>query len=122
MANQQRKPRQPQPPIKLDAHYVKSSHYRTIHADGVWGGITPQLNIQMAFYSEHHPIPEIVHYEVKPGEPLKEVKRTASEGVVREVEAEMIVSLELAESVVRWLNGKIEEVKKFQKEAERLQG
>ncbi len=29
----------------INFRYIKSNHFRVTHADGVWGGLTPQFNL-----------------------------------------------------------------------------
>ena len=92
--------------------YTKSVLCRVIHADGVWGGNTPQGYIQMGFYSEKHEVPESQTYDVIGKDPsskggtLKE-KQLASRGMGREIEAEIIISPQVARSLKAWLEGRL---------------
>lgn len=98
-------------PQAITFHHIKSNFFRVIHADGVWGGVTPHLQIQMAFFSERLPIPEIVKHTITPdGQLGKEVvaDRVTREGVVREIEASVVVSLEVAKVLRAWLDEKIQ--------------
>lgn len=99
---------------RLTFHYIKSNAFRVIHADGAWGGITPRLKIQMALYSERTPIPQQTIHQLTDahtlGDELKE-ERISREGIIREVEAEVIMDIETAESLASFLNEKIVEAK-----------
>jgi hypothetical protein len=44
---------------RLPFHFRKSSLFRVIHADGAYGGISPNGNIHFALYNERFPIPKI---------------------------------------------------------------
>jgi len=91
-------------------HHIKSNLFRVIHADGVWGGVTPNLNIQLAFYSERNPIPTSVTQEFgENGLPGKLIETTGREGVVREFDASVVISIEVAKVFQEWLGKKIEQ-------------
>lgn len=92
-------------PTELRFHFVKSSQFRVVHADGAWGGITPQGLISLAAYSERFPIPTTVDHKVDPDGKLgAEVRRTGRDGVLREVEVDLLMSVEVAESFVEFLS------------------
>ena len=108
---------------KLSFHFVKSNLFRVIHADGAWGGVTPHSNIHMALYSERQPIPQQVTYEIREGsvlgEELKE-ERVGKSGIVREIEADVVLDLNAAKSLVEWLQqhiGTLEQLERAQKSA-----
>jgi hypothetical protein len=102
-------------PSTLSFHHIKSNYFRVIHADGVWGGVTPHLDIQMAFFSERTPIPQLVKHSVGPdglGEELKS-ERVAREGIVREIEASIVVDVEVAKVLRAWLDDKIKQAEEI---------
>src|ERR1044071_5805732 len=90
--------------LKFD--YIKSNYFRVIHVDGVWGGVTPNLNIQIALFNERNAIPKQVVHEVKPdgaiGRELPE-KRNSRDTIVREIEASLIMDVQTAKVVIGWL-------------------
>ena len=97
------------PPTSIDFHYIKSNSFRVVHADGVWGGPTPRGYLTMAFYSERHPIPQKLTHELKPEGTLGDpIVRETKQGVVREVEVEVVLDLEMAKGMFEWLKEKIE--------------
>ena len=68
----------------------------------------------MSFYSERAPIPRKVSHEWQPPEPNspdrilgQEIGRDTKFGLVREVEVEVMVDLEMAKSLLGWLGGKV---------------
>ncbi|MEZ6234093.1 MAG: hypothetical protein R3B68_07880 [Phycisphaerales bacterium] len=88
----------------IDFHYIKSSQFRTVWADGAWGGATPRGVICMALYSERQPIPLRVRYGLKEDDTLgEEVERAGRQGIVREVEANIMMTAATARSLADWL-------------------
>jgi hypothetical protein len=90
---------------KLKFHYVKSVHYRTLHADGIWGGPTPTTDgIYIAFYNQRFPIAQTTIHEIRPDGTLgKELSREGKDGVIREVEVGVTVDVATAHHLHKWL-------------------
>lgn len=85
----------------IDIYYKKTRHHRTSYVDGVWVGVTPQLELQLAFFKDLQPIPDYVTHNVLPGGSLgTERARVAQKGFVREVEVTLVMSAETLESVI----------------------
>ena len=101
----------------LPFHYIKANQFRVIHVDGAHGGITPSGNIQMAFFSDRQPIPQIVvhHVDQDGNVSAEEIasERVSKTGIVREVEVEAIMSLASAKVLVKWLADKISTLEKI---------
>lgn len=99
------------PPQNLKFNYIKSNLFRVIHADGVWGGATPQGRIHVSLFNERTPIPQQTVHEITPeGKLGPEIvgERITKDGIVREVEVEAIMDLDVAKSLAKWLNEKIQ--------------
>ena len=97
----------------VDFHYIKSPGFRSVHADGVWGGATPRGYITMSFYSERFPIPQKLVFEHTPeGRLGKEISRQSRDGLIREVDVEVMMDLEMAKSFRVWLDDKIQFLEK----------
>ena len=103
---------------EIIAHYVKSNYCRVIHADGAWGGLTPYTNIYMALFSEHAPIPRSIKYHVEPTGTLSERGKDAEPGFTREIEVEVILSLEVAKALRDWLDERLKQATELQVKAE----
>ena len=91
-------------------HYLKSNLYRVVHVDGAYGGVSMDGTVQMQFYSERLPIPDItVHPLLEDGTLGEEIRseRVGRDGIVREVEIGAVFDLETARSLVGWLEDKI---------------
>jgi hypothetical protein len=100
----------------VDFHYVKTGGYRTYHVDGVFGGMTPKGYIYMELFVERAPTPIIVTQEINPDRTLgKETARQGKKGLIREVEAGVVVDLKTAELLRDWLTDKINQVAEIQK-------
>ena len=100
--------------VKFDQ--IKSPAFRTVHADGVWGGITPRGYINMGFYSERSPFPrQVTHSLDEEGHRIiGEVKeeRVGRDALLRELECNVIIDLAFAQSLIAWLQDKIDSLEK----------
>lgn len=95
--------------------YLKSAHFRVIYATGAIGGLTPEGNIHFALYNERQAIPrQTVHPLKDPATLGEEIldRRVSREGIVREMEVDVILSAHAAEGLIVWLQNKINELKK----------
>ncbi len=88
------------PEVTLDSitfHYIKGTQFRVIHVDGAIGSLTPRGLIHAALYSERAAIPQ-----------MEVVSRP---GLVRELEASLMLDLNAAVSFRDWLSTRIDELK-----------
>jgi hypothetical protein len=104
--------------------YLKSPDYKTVFSEGIIGGPTPRGMLFMAFWHERPPIPQQIVHEVlaakgpgdggaaavKIGKELIE-ERVSRQAVIRETEFGVMMSLEAAESLYRWLDGNLKTMK-----------
>lgn len=113
-------------PDQVVFYYEKSPLSRVIHADGAWGGPTAQGNIYMALFSEHQGLPDTVMYAIDEEQNrLQEIEQASQElprRWLRQVEAEIIVSLSTARAVRDWLHDKITALERRQAEAREQRG
>lgn len=99
-------------PENISFHYLKTSSYKTLHVDGIFGGPTPNGNIYMELFVERAPTPqEVTHQVNKDGTLGKEIKRKGKTGLIREIEAGIVFDLATAEKIQMWLAAKIEVLK-----------
>lgn len=67
--------------------------------------------VQLAIFNERPPIPQkVVHaMEIRDSQAIlgKEIQREGKTGVVREVEVDILMNLEVAKAVRDWLNEKV---------------
>lgn len=103
------------PTTKVRVDCEKSNAFRVIHADGVYGGTTPRLQLFIAFYNERFPIPKAMTYEVsEAGAPEREIiaERESKEGIFREVEVGVVFDINVAKAFAVWLTEKVAELEK----------
>ena len=97
-------------------HYKKSNLFRVLHADGAWGGLTPEGNIFFTFYNSRPPIPEVLVQPVEEdgtlGPEIPELK-VSKDGIVREVEVGVTMTPENVQSLIEFLKGRLEHVEKI---------
>ena len=100
------------PVTEIEFHYLKSPSFRMIHVDGAYGGVTPRGLIVAHLFSERPPIPQQLIHSVTPDGKLgSETRKVGKEGVIREVEAGIILDVREATSLVKWLQQKIDLIK-----------
>jgi hypothetical protein len=94
----------------IQFHFVRSPHFRVIHSNGAWGGVSPHNEISVTFYSERRAFPQQVTQEISvEGRLGDERGRIGPEGIEREMEVQVMMSMEEAIRLHSWLGGKIEE-------------
>lgn len=102
-------------PENLEFHYLKTNNYRTYHVDGIFGGLTPQGNIYAELFLERAPTPKkVTHRLEKNGTLGEEIARESKRGMIREVEAGVVMDLKTAELFQGWLKEKIEKAKELE--------
>lgn len=85
-------------------HYKKSSHFKTMHVDGVVGGLAPNGLIRATVFNERWPIPQSQTFHLLDNRFLGgPVDSEGIEGVVREVEADLVMSEDSAKQMLEWL-------------------
>lgn len=82
---------------QIPVHFVKSTLFRVIHADGVWFGGDPNGNMHLTFFNERQPIPEKVVATFDRQGVVEDIsQRTVKDGVEREIEVDVVLSLQTA--------------------------
>lgn len=91
-------------------HYLKSSAFRVVHADGAVSGITPNGNLHLALFSERAAIPQRVVNMLRAdgslGDEIPE-EGFSRGGIVRELEVDAFFSLATAKLLRDLLNKQI---------------
>jgi len=95
----------------IEFHYQKGNEFRVLHVDGVYGGLSPDGYINMSVYNQRRPIPQKVVHEIEDQElgDEREEERESKEGVVREVEANIVMDVNTAVALRNWIDEKLEE-------------
>lgn len=100
-------------PKEIRFTYEKARHHRTLHADGTWAGITPQLEIQFAFFKNLRRLPISETRAVQDDYTLAPGKQEEVGDVVREVDATVVMSVTNTKAMILLLQtmvNKAEEV------------
>ena len=99
-------------PNKIRFCFKKDDNYRIVPVNGVWGGPTLRGDIQVDFFHESQLLPEVIEQEVTPEGTLgKELDRRSSE-IQRTVLVGIMLTVEQADSIGRWLQQKALDVRK----------
>ena len=105
----------------IDFIYIKPKN-PTLSVNGVYGGPSKFLGIDMHFFYERTPIPNKTIRELNDdGSMGKVIKQDRSDGVIREVQCSINMDILSAKTFVTWLNEKIESIEK-QKIFEKIDG
>lgn len=89
---------------KVEIHYIKCSHFRNIFVSGVYGGFSkPDPRIYMSIFSERMPIPQMTVNTIENGSIKSEVETHGKKGVIRDVEANLILDIKTAKMMCEWL-------------------
>ena len=105
---------QPPLPSEVTFRYVESPSARVMHIDGIFGGLGPN-GIHMAVFSQRLPIPESSTHEISPsGQIGIEKHREGADGVVRTIEAHLILHPRTAIVMRNWLDDKIKQIEETQ--------
>ncbi|MER9238905.1 hypothetical protein [Mesorhizobium sp. M0633] len=99
------------PTQTVEVTYHKSNHFRVVLAEGCFGGVTPRGLITSSFYNERVPIPKTSKFEIVDGKPAAEQVTKSLEGLVREVEVEVVMDLNTAIAYYIWLRDKLENIR-----------
>ena len=107
-------------PDKIRFDYIKSNQHREILVEGIHGGITPKARIQMSLFCERQPIPrQIVHkFDGIELGPEISSERLSRDAIIRSVEATLIMDIETAAAMHKWLGLKIKEGKELIKKVD----
>ena len=100
---------------RVNFDYIKGQHFRVIHTDGAIGGITPRGLIHMSLYSERQAIPRRTVFPIEDDKLGNELiaERIVRDAVVRELDVDVIMTIETAESLCEWLHNKVTEAKQL---------
>ena len=105
-----------QPAVKTyEVAFFRAPFYRLVQADGAWGRISPSGFIHMSFFNDCDPLPDREYHDVGPDGRLGEMKLQLPPNVnlVRQIEVDVVLSLEAAKRVRANLDNFIEIVEKL---------
>ena len=100
-----------QAPVRIRYEYEKDSNAKVRYAHGVWGGINPQGELELNFYTESDKIPAFSERIVAPDGNLGHEMAPFDESVkfiTRHIHSRVILNYHTARAVLEWLEEKIE--------------
>ncbi len=107
----------------INFHYIKATDFRTVHVDGAIGGLTTKGFLHVSLFCERAAIPKKTTFNLLPdghlGEEVVE-KRESKEGIVRQMEVDLIMNEETARDLRNWLDQSLEEFEERRKVMEEL--
>lgn len=105
-------------PKTITFNYIKGPDFRSVHIDGAIGGITTKGFLHIALFAERTVIPQETTFKLNPdrmlGDEIVE-KRVSKEGIVRQMEADIIVNEQTAIDLRNWLNDRLAELESRKK-------
>lgn len=109
------KKRNPLETSAVQFHYIKSGLFRTVHVSGAIGSVTPSGNIHCALFNERPAIPRVTRHEIDASGQLNKdsIVVDGRDGFVREMEIDLVMSVDAARDLKDWLDLKINEAEKF---------
>jgi hypothetical protein len=87
--------------------YTKDPMFRSAHADGFVGGLTPNGHIHLAFFSERSLLPKKHVYRLNSDGSLgPEIpdERATREPIVRDIQVDVLMTVQAAEGLKNWLD------------------
>lgn len=104
-------------PAHLSFDMVKGNNFRGVHADGVWGGATPQGLLSFTFFSERFPIPQQVTHVIRPDGTLGDEvidARVTRQAIVRDAEVCVYMTLPVASAFRDLISEHIDKLERSQ--------
>ena len=90
--------------------------YRIVPANGAWGGVSPRGDLLMHLFVEHSQVPREEIQIVKEDGSLAPLKKTTKEiEVMRTMQIGVVLNVEQAVSIAKWMLEKVEKYKSAQK-------
>ena len=113
----------PREPSTVRFFYVKNALFRVVHVDGAIGGVTPRGLIHMAVFSERPAIPQSSEQEITAQGTLgAERGKEGKEGIVRELDVDLILSKQSATDLRDWLSARLKELEGVEMEIQKVRG
>ena len=102
---------------KLKYNYIYKDDYNPVYVNGAYGGISTTGEIVMNFYLERHGIPKSQTHNIREdgslGELVETIPKDQFQNFVRYIETGVILELDHAIKINKWLNDKIEQLKEI---------
>lgn len=102
--------------FQLPVHFIKSTYFRVVHANGVWYSGDNQSNLHLTFFNERNPIPKLVVVNLDDRGAVAgedESKRETKKGIVREMEVDVVLSLQAATELYHTLGDNLRAIQEM---------
>jgi hypothetical protein len=116
-AKQTDAPKAADAPIEFPVSFGRNPHYKAIHSNGVWFSTDPEGNLHMMFYNDYFPTPKKITLLLdRQGHVVgeNEAKRETVAGTIRELEVDVIFSINAATEFHRMLGENLAAIAKGQ--------
>lgn len=105
-------PERPDFPLKIVYEYELDDACPRVPAHGVWGGVSPQGEIEMNIYSESDKLPpfseRFIHADGSVGEEVSSLEEQKTKVIVRHVHAKVFMNYQTARAIIDWLEEKVQ--------------
>jgi hypothetical protein len=94
--------------------YSRDPMFRSTHADGFVGGLTPNGQVHIAFFTERPVLPKRHVFKLNPDGSLgAEVPndKAANESITRDMQVDILMTVQAAEGLKNWLDQYIRSLK-----------
>ena len=97
-------------PLKIRYEYAQNPEVRLQYVHGVWGGVTPQGEVEICFYTESDKMPDYAEQIVSEDGSLghEMVPDNTVKTVERRVHSRVLLNYYTARAVLGWLEDKVE--------------
>lgn len=107
-------------PLRIRYEYDQTPETRIQYAHGVWGGINPQGEIEMNFYTESDKLPPYSERIIAPDGSFGHELAPYDENlklIVRTIHSRLILNYHTARAILEWLQEKVETLEAQEDEA-----
>jgi len=98
-------------PLRIRYEYEQNPETRLQYAHGVWGGINPQGEIELNFYTESDKLPPYSERIIAPDGSFGHEMAPYDDSikvVTRRIHTKLILNYHTARAVLEWLHDKVE--------------
>lgn len=102
---------QDQQPLRIRYEYEQNPETRLQYAHGVWGGINPQGEIELNFYTESDKLPPYSERIIAPDNSFGHEITPFDDNikiVTRRIHSKLILNYHTARAVLEWLQEKVD--------------
>lgn len=96
-----------QPAATVDFHIIQSQDFKTFYANGVFSSIAPSGLVNLNFYIDRLPLPDLMTYAIENNMLGPEKARSIRNGIVREVQQGALLDIQTVKNVISSLQALI---------------